>query len=62
MAETLVLGGGWTQEVRAICADRCAEEFGDPPCWSLVGDDRMGDTPNPLMPCADCLLERTTDV
>lgn len=55
MTETLVLGEGWTDAVRAACALRCGDEFGDPPCWSLAGDDRAGDTPNPLVPCDECM-------
>ena len=48
------LGTNWTPALRAACADRCADEFGDPPCWSLAGDTRCGETPEFIEPCDDC--------
>ncbi len=55
MADWLELGEGWTDELRSRCQDRCGEEFGDPPCWSLAGDTRHGDTPLEIVPCEDCI-------
>jgi len=36
----------WPGTLRVTCAFRCADEFGDPPCWEVVPD---------CAPCADCL-------
>ncbi len=51
---TIKLAEGWSPKVREICARVCSEEFGDPPCWSLEGDTRQGETPEFIRPCAYC--------
>lgn len=49
----LTLGKGWTPEIRLVCQDVCAD-FGDPPCYDLVGDTAHPNTVNPLVPCGIC--------
>jgi len=36
----------------AICADRCAEVSGDPPCWQICRDHGQK-----WKPCDECLRE-----
>lgn len=51
---TIKLGINWTPALHVACMRRCADEFGDPPCWSLAGETRMGDTPEYIEPCTPC--------
>lgn len=40
------------ERLKSECQDRCASEFGDPPCWEIVNDEpSLG----PWKACADCL-------
>jgi len=44
----------WTDELRAICADRCAYPYGEPPCWRLP---ELVDDCGHIEPCAECLAD-----
>ena len=46
----------WTEELREICRDACAE-YGDPPCWRLpeLTSHAAGQT---FEPCKECLAAR----
>ena len=50
---------GFTDELREICRDYCAEA-GDPPCWKLP--DMTSDCDGKVIrPCAECLAELESD-
>ena len=44
---------GFTDELRNICADTCAE-FGDPPCWKLPA---LVSPCEHITPCKECLAQ-----
>lgn len=44
---------GFTDKLRAICAERCAD-VGDPPCWRLPS---LCEPCEPITPCPECIDE-----
>ena len=48
---TLINPAGFTDQLRALCRETCAE-FGEPPCWELPD---LVEPCEHITPCAECL-------
>lgn len=47
---------GFTEQLKRICQDTCADEYGEPPCWDLPNRSSMNDGET-IGPCRECLRE-----
>lgn len=45
---------GFTEELKAICAARCDDEAGEPPCYQLP---ELVEPCEHITPCAECKAE-----
>lgn len=44
---------GFTENLKRVCQDICADEYGEPPCWDLPNLSSDADS-EVITPCEEC--------